>query len=302
MSSPKGCFKIAGFGCLGVILILVVTTAVTALVAKRSIEGQVIEEYVSGTIRSDAAGGPTAPAGPGRVVLDFSDGEFILMSAPEGKGVTISARYDSTSYRLVDELVTLDDGRWEYRIGFRRTIPMLQAIAMQIFGDAVDPKVEVFLPTDVELELDLDVSQCGFSADLGGLWLSEADIHFDKGGFELDVSEPLREPMDRLVIHGSMGGFEASGLGNASPAVLVIDCRMGGAEVDLRGEWLQDCDASVTVDMGGMALIVPRDIEVTGVTVTGSSQLREIIPREMPMPVLRLDVTQNRGEVEVVRR
>jgi hypothetical protein len=301
MSSAKGCLKITGFGCLGVIVIIVLGAGVTGLVAKRSVSRQVVEDVATGSM-SGIEAQPESLAGAGRVVLDLSNGEFEIKVAPPGEGVTVAAKYDTMSFRLVDELVTLEDGSWEYRVGFRRTIPFLQSLAMQIFGDAQSPEVTISLPSDTQLDLDFQISSGGFEADFGGLWLKTADIRFDKGGFELDVSEPMREPMERLTIHGSMGGFSANSLGNASPLDLTIDCKMGGAEVDLRGEWMQDCNASISIDMGGLAVIVPRDLKVTGVAVEGSSRLREETTTEVPLPELHLNVSQNRGEVEVVRR
>ncbi len=301
MSSAKGCLKITGFGCLGVIVIIVLAAGVTGLVAKRSVSRQVVEDVATGSmIGAEAL--PVSPAGAGRVVLDLSNGEFEIKVAPPGEGVTVAAKYDTMSFRLVDELVTLEDGRWEYRVGFRRTIPFFQSLAMQLFGDAPSPEVTISLPSDTQLDLDFLISNGGFEADFGGLWLRTADIRFDKGGFELDVSKPTREPMERLSIHGSMGGFSANSLGNASPLELSVQCKMGGAEVDMRGEWQQDCNASLSVNMGGLAVIVPRDLDVTGVTVKGSSLLGEDVTPEAPLPVLHLKVSQNRGEIEVVRR
>ena len=83
---------------------------------------------------------------------------------------------------------------------------------------------------------EIRLRQGGFEAELGGLWLTDADIVFRKGGFSLDISEPLKEPLQRLKINGAMGGFEADNLGNASPKVVDVQCRMGGAEIDLRGQ------------------------------------------------------------------
>jgi len=298
MASTQGCLKTAGLGCLGLIVILIVAGGFLGLTAKRAVDRQVVEDV---SRSAGASVGGMADAGPGRVVLDLHHGAFELEPAPPGQGVTVSATYDTTSYELVDELVALDDGRWEYRVGFRSRIPLLKAILMDIVGDVPDPEVKVQLPVDVPLDLDVTTGMGGVTAELGGLWLREADIHFDKGGFELKVSEPLREPMERLAIHGSMGGVEATSLGNASPALLSLDCRMGGVQLDLRGDWRNDADVKVDVSMGGVAVVVPRDVDVTGAEVQGASLLQVEKP-EVPLPVLRLDLSFERGEVEVVRK
>ena len=132
-----------------------------------------------------------------------------------------------------------------------------------------------------------------------GLWLTEAEIIFKKGGFSLDVSEPLREPLQRLKIHGYMGGFEADHLGNASPRILDVNCRMGGAEIDLRGQWANDCDLDLSVRMGGMAVLVPEDIRVQGVPAIDAGPLSE--NPEVPVPTLNFRLNQKMGEIEVIQ-
>ncbi len=121
---------------------------------------------------------------------------------------------------------------------------------------------------------------------MGGLWITAADIDYNKGGFNLDVDDPMVEPMHSLVINGSMGGFAAQNLGNASPSVLSVKCRMGGADVDLRGDWRNDCDAMVSIRMGGLSVGLPRNmrVEYESGEVPG---LRED-DAEVPLKVLRL--------------
>ena len=122
MASTQGCLKTAGLGCLGLIVILVVAGGFLGLTAKRAVDRQVVEDV---SRSAGASVGGMADAGPGRVVLDLHHGAFELEPAPPGQGVTVSATYDTTSYELVDELVALDDGRWEYRVGFRSRIMVL---------------------------------------------------------------------------------------------------------------------------------------------------------------------------------
>ena len=60
------------------------------------------------------------------------------------------------------------------------------------------PSVHIFLPPDVPISLDLDLREGGARVELGEMWLTEADIDFNRCGFQLEVSEPLRAPMDLL--------------------------------------------------------------------------------------------------------
>ena len=125
MASTQGCLKTAGFGCLGLIVILVLAGGILGLTAKRAVDNQVVEDVTRTSSPDDTA---QAPAGPGRVVLDLRHAAFVLEPAPPGQGVTVTAEYDTNSYELVDDLATLPDGRWEYRVGFRSRISLVKAI------------------------------------------------------------------------------------------------------------------------------------------------------------------------------
>ena len=147
------------------------------------------------------------------------------------------------------------------------------------------------------LDLDVKLNQGGAAVELGGLWLTAARFEFAQGGFELQVDEPLREPMDRLVIHGSMGGFGASGIGNASPRNLEVDVSMGGMGLDLRGDWVVDSDITVRLTQGGGMMRLPRDVEIVGLAMTRGTVKGD---EELPRPKLTFSVSSGEGELEII--
>jgi hypothetical protein len=303
MSEKRGCFKTGLFGCLGIFVILVVFVGVTALVAWNRAGTVTIEEKV---LAPETAGRPAAvknakvtevPAGTGRVVLDLSQGEFEIHPDLPARGVRVEATYDSEVYLIEDYFESFPDSSWVYGVRSHRTISGLQALFRQLMTGGKGPRIDVYLPADIPLELQVLVQEGGFEAELGGLWITSAEFHYNKGGFSLSIDEPLREPMERMVIRGSMGGFEAERLGNASPKSLDVICRMGGADIDLRGDWAQDANIHMDVAMGGMGVQVPEDVQVVGVESTKGSFVS--IAREVPLPVLRFSVKAKMGEIEV---
>ena len=303
MAKRPGCFKTGCFGCLGITVLLALIVGINLLVAWSRLDDQQIQDRelhptTVGIESTRPAGQETGAAVSGRVLLDLSQGEFYIHPAAEGDHLSVKARFDEKVFAMEETLSTPTDSTFIYEVKFYRTMPWLQALFRQLMSDDQDPVVHVYLPRDIYIDLGILIQEGGFEAELGGLWLSEADIVFQKGGFSLDVSEPLKEPLKRLKIRGSMGGFEADHLGNASPEFLEIDCRMGGAEVDLRGQWANDCDVNLSVRMGGMAVLVPDDVQVQGVPsidpgpLTGKS--------EVPIPVLNFTMRQKMGEIEVI--
>jgi hypothetical protein len=209
----------------------------------------------------------------------------------------MEATYDTEVYLVEDYFDSFPDSSWVYGVRSKRTISGLHALFRQIMAGGKSPKIHIYLPADVPLELQFQVQEGGCEVELGGLWITTADFRFKKGGFALEIEDPLYEPMERMTIRGHMGGFEAEGLGNASPRVLEVTCRMGGADLDLRGAWRGDSDIRMDVAMGGMGVRVPRDVQIQGV----ESVEDRLQPdnEEMPLPVLRFTVKQKMGEIEI---
>jgi hypothetical protein len=328
MNQLKGCFKPTCLGCLGLLIVGFVVVGISALVAWRGLDEQRVQEreltpMVAGPSRVAALEGTGREGGDrervvegavterlsgrGRLILELGQGGFEIHPAAPGDDLTVEARYDEKMHSLEDYYEVRPDSTWLYHLRFRRSLPALQAMFRAIMGGSVDTYVRIYLPPDVPIALELIVKEGGCEMDLGGLWITEADLNFSRGGFSVGVSEPLREPMRRLTVTGRMGGFDANRLGNASPRTLDVDCRMGGADIDLRGLWLQDCDARLSIHMGGMSVRVPDDVEVEveGVEVKGIEAIGGRLRRtdaEVPLPVLRMNVSQSMGECEVVRR
>lgn len=297
MSRPRGCLKNGLLGCLGLFVILVLITGVTALMAWRGLDAQ---EVTDRNLAPDVSVAASGEDRGGKVILELHHGEFEINPARPGEGVSVEARFDESSYELLETFEPGGADGWVYTVGFRRTTSGLQAILQALMGGGTETYVRVYLPDDVPIDLTALVGEGGCVADLGGMWLTKADLRFEKGGFDLDISEPLREPMERLTIRGRMGGFAASRLGNASPGILDVNCSMGGADVDLGGAWLNDSDITMAIRMGGMAVGVPRDVETEGTTLS-SHGLRET-DSEIPVPVLRFNYRASMGEIDFMRR
>ena len=301
MATGKGVFKSCLFGCLGLIVFGLLFGGVTAFMAWRSLDDQDFTESDTAPVAIEAFAGRTGA--PGRVRLDLSQGEFRILRSEPGEGLRVDTRYDRSAYSLVDSFARAEDGTWTYDLAFHRTMPGLQAVLRVLMGADGENYVHVYLPPDAPVALEVDMEEGGFEGEFGGLWLTEADISFDKGGFNLEVDEPTREPLESLVIRGHMGGFNARGLGNASPHRLSVSCRMGGADVGLGGAWSNDCDADLSIAMGGLSVSLPdnMDIETVGESIEGL-ELPTPAESEVPRPRMRLQMRQKHGEIDVSGR
>jgi len=305
MSEKRGCFKTGCMGCLGLLVAGFVVTGILVLVGWASSRHKDMQDRsLTATAAEAPVGADTTlvPEGfdwrahPGKVVLKMSHGGFVVSPAEEGEGLSAHARFDAEAYTIGEKFDVEADSTWVYSIEFYRHMGGMQALFRGMFMQGNQPRVEVELPRDVPLALEADVAMGGAEMELGGLWLTSADLHGNKGGFSLAFSRPLREPMERMALSGSMGGLELVRAGNASPRSLDIDWRMGGGDIDLKGDWRNDCHAVFSIRMGGMSVTLPQDIEVDG--AASSTPSIAAPDRESPLPVLHLSKHAKMGEIE----
>lgn len=303
MSEKRGCLKNTGLGCLGLIVLGLVMLGGTAIMAWIKLDDQNIRDRAlapdieQAAVRAPVDSTGMLPASPGKIILDLAQGEFHLEPGEPGLGVMVKANYDASVYELIDEGGTLPDGRWVYTVTFHRTVSAMHHLFRQLMGAGHDPTLHIYLPPDVPIELEVKIKQGGLESELGGLWLTDADLRVNQGGFVMSVSEPLREPIGRLSVRGRMGGLQAIQLGNASPRVLDLDFAMGGADMDLSGKWLNDCDVRLVAKMGGFDLELPAGVAVEG--LSGEDVHLRLADPEVPLPVLRFTAETKMGGFDI---
>jgi len=312
--SGSGCRKTLKFGCLGcfgLLFFLLVISAIVFGVASFQARNAVIEEqkltqtlsYPEAALIEDA---PlevptqfvvTQPAG--RIILDLRNTTFDIKPAGPGEPLTVEAEYDINSYEITGSFDegTAEDG-WTYEVNFRRTS---SSYLMTVLKEALGgnkPRVVVSLPRDIPYDLDLSVMQGGAEVELGGLWLTNADLRFLQGGGTVEFSAPLYAPAESLSIEFTQGGGAIEGVANASPSRLEASFSMGGGFLDLEGPWLRDAEIDIDQSMGGVTVRLPRDVIIRGITRPGVE-----VPEtgDTGMPVLRFSTSSHYGELEFIR-
>ncbi len=309
--SGRSWLKYGCFGCLGILglgVLIVATVGVLAWHQASSMqnESQVLTQTVPAPagprglsaqeVASDLPGSADRLLGndrPGRVILDFSQGEFHVQPAAPGEQLRVEASYDPDYYELAERFEQGETEGWAYTVSFRKTRSSgLIGMLSEIFSGR-SPDVRVYLPADVLIALELDVTKGGTQADLGGLWLSSADLSYKMGGLEVSFDEPLRAPADHLSIRGSMGGASLRSIGNASPRRLDVEFSMGGLDLDLGGRWLEDSEIGINASMGGGEIRLPRDVAIEGLEEQGKNR-----KPHGDGPTLKFSVRQETGEVE----
>lgn len=242
---------------------------------------------------------PTTPR-PGRVVLDISMAELVIMPGPADQPIRVEADFDSNNFELVEDFKDSEDGSWLYQLEFKAKRGFFNLFSS---GRGTSNRLQLILPKDHPMAISADISLGETDADFGGLWLTQLNLDLGPGDHFVELREPLPYPMDSLRIDASMGSTELRQLGNGSPEVVRIDHGMGDLLVDLEGPWRRDASIDVDFSMGQCRLWLPDDVrlDLEQARVKLGERSIDLAEREVSedAPLLTLRLTGSMGELSI---
>ncbi|MCZ6747162.1 MAG: hypothetical protein O7C74_08115, partial [Acidobacteria bacterium] len=135
-----GCFKTGCFGCLGVILLMVVLPLGWAFiemargVPETRRETQEFTRVLPNIPDLAPSAGLSLPEGAlaavpaGRVYVDFSMARFVIEPGPAGQPIRVEADFDTATYELIEEYQAEGELGWTYRVSFRPKVSWLRRL------------------------------------------------------------------------------------------------------------------------------------------------------------------------------
>jgi hypothetical protein len=112
------------------------------------------------------------------------------------------------------------------------------------------------------LALDLTLGAVQADVDLGGLKVAEATIQTGASQTTLRFSSPNRVRCDRLAVSVGAAQFSALQLGNSDCDEIHVEGGVGGVLVDLTGAWKRNANVSLSVALGDISLVLPKEVGV----------------------------------------
>jgi len=97
---------------------------------------------------------------------------------------------------------------------------------------------------------------------LSGMQLANLEFESGVGGAKMAAYEPNSIECDSVKLKTGVGGFEATGLGNLNFREFEFEGGVGGANLDFTGEWKRNADIRIKVGVGGVNVVIPRDVGV----------------------------------------
>jgi hypothetical protein len=118
------------------------------------------------------------------------------------------------------------------------------------------------LPTAVKTDLVLDFGLGSAELDLTGLQIINLDVDCGLSEVEIDVNQTNPTRCKNIKISNGLGDLSAYGLGNLRAKYLSFDVGLGSADIDLRGDNVDDMEVDIDVGLGSMDLILPEDANI----------------------------------------
>ncbi len=208
------------------------------------------------------------------VRISYMAGELEVSSAEEGLLYDIGLRYDAARLRPERSwTVAGHEGRLD--LSFESAG---DGDTEWNFDDDEFGELRLGLSREVPASLRLEVGAARARLELGGIPLTRLVYRTGASSTEItfDSLNPVR--MDRLEFAVGAAEFEASGLGNAGFESLEFEGAVGDVTLDFTGEWTHDASAEISVGLGAMHLVFPRDI---GVRLEKTGFLAGFDPRGM---------------------
>ena len=123
-------------------------------------------------------------------------------------------------------------------------------------------RIRLAFNNSVPLSLSVNAGVGDARLSLSGMKLSRVNLEAGVGGAKIAVYEPNSIPCDYVGIKNGVGGLDAVGLGNLDFRTLEFEGGVGGANLDLTGEWKRDAEIHIKVGVGGVNVKMPRELGV----------------------------------------
>lgn len=244
-----------------------------------------------------------APA-EGSIELDVEMCRFSIEPGPPGSEIRVEADFDTASFALEETYNPESDGTWTYRLRFRDKLGWLRRVTGN--SNLSNERVRLIVPRGRPFELKGKMGAGESRIELGGLWLTSVDLDMGVGEHRISFSEPTPQPIDLLRIDGAVGDLQILQAGNASPEQIRVTNSVGGARVDLSGDWKRDAWVDVDCGVGECGLVVPSDVFIevaeASLGIAGERRLRGLDRETMPeegAPTLTLTLSLSVGELVI---
>jgi hypothetical protein len=185
------------------------------------------------------------------VDVEYGIGHFIVRPVGEGLLYRMNLRYDEERFEPVAEY---SNHRLEIGVDSRRR--------SRLRGDHESGELELELARGVPMDLDLQFGAVRAELDLGGLALTDLELHTGASESIIDISEPNRLQIGTASFEVGAADFTLHKLGNLNAERIEVDAGVGSLVLGLDGDWQRDAHLAIDMGLGALELRVPEGLGV----------------------------------------
>lgn len=120
--------------------------------------------------------------------------------------------------------------------------------------------VNLRLSPEVPLELESNSGVGESNIVLSGMAVRDLSLRSGVGETRISMLEPNRDICERVDITSGVGDIEVTGLGNFGFDSFRFRGGVGESKLDFSGEWMRLGRIEIEVGIGGVEILIPRDV------------------------------------------
>jgi hypothetical protein len=170
---------------------------------------------------------------------------------------SLDLEYDKASYKPDINYTQGLDGA-EGRLSFDLHSMHKRGIRRERHNNRLRLAFNDSVPLNLQVHAGVGDARLSFS----GMKLARLEFESGVGGAKMSAYEPNSVQCESVRLKNGVGGFDATGLGNLNFREFEFEGGVGGANLDFTGEWKQNADIKIKVGVGGVNMVMPRDVGV----------------------------------------
>lgn len=121
-------------------------------------------------------------------------------------------------------------------------------------------RLNLRLNPDISLRLEAETGVGESQIDLSGMKVESLLLESGVGETRLSMLSPNKVNCEEVELRCGVGALEVTGLGNFSFKDFRFKGGVGGSKLDFSGDWREVGDVDISVGVGGVEILLPRDI------------------------------------------
>jgi len=188
-----------------------------------------------------------------RATVELGVGQMEIQPGSTENAYEVDMHFNELAFRPQVEFQR-EDGKARLKVGLEGEGQSFMKMGETILSLRLNP--------ETPLHLDASTGVGESNIDLSGMRIRSLSLECGIGETSLTVTQPNRSECDRVEVSSGVGAMELIGLGNLSFREFEFQGGVGGSRLDFSGDWAELGDVDIEVGVGGIEILIPKDLGV----------------------------------------